>query len=214
MKVCPYCKKRIRYKSLFKVKKKGVFYCDRCKKESKVKINNKLLVMFLAVTLIALLFIIIWCANGLANNFLGVIIVALIFFSFYLYTPLLLEFVGLKKYVGEKPIKNNDEKINEEKEDFVFNKEIFEQIKRERAKRNFEEENKEIKSPQSTKIPIIEDVKEGHISSSDEPLHKINRRKKEYYKEEVFEEYEEVKKYRPRQKRENNKSRYTANRKL
>lgn len=217
MKKCPYCGRRILYSSVFSSKTHGSYCCERCKKESKVKINNKMILLFIALCLLVFLFMIFWVSTGNLNNFFGVILVSICFISFYLATPIFVDFIPLKKYQND--IKQNEEiNINTTTPptDFIFNKEAFDKIKRQKELGIMSFDNSSNKNNQNL-IPVIEDVKEGHISSTDEPLHKINRTAKQYVKNnEVYidDNYqEEVKRYVPKNKKPDG-NRYTANRRF
>ena len=81
-KKCPYCGRRITYLTVFHEKKHGVYECTRCKKESKVKIDKRLIISFAALVLLIILYIIFWRNSPFYNNILGIIppIVCLIVF--------------------------------------------------------------------------------------------------------------------------------------
>lgn len=224
MKICPYCRRRISYSAIYKNKKHGSYTCENCKKESKVKVNNAMLILFAALCLLVALFMIFWVGAGLSNNFWGVVIVATLLLAFNFATPAFINFVPLKKYkndiAGKKTL---EEKIDVDSigdSNFVFNREAFDKIKRQKElgmmnAQNFDVED-EISSNRENFVPVIEDVKEGHISSSDAPLHKINRQPRQYeniYADNITESEEEVKRYTPKKKKSNG-SRYTANRKF
>ena len=70
-KKCPYCGRRIPYTTVFHEKKHGLYKCGRCKKESKIKTDFKLLIAFIAVVLIVVLYIILWQTSKFHNQFIG-----------------------------------------------------------------------------------------------------------------------------------------------
>lgn len=227
MKVCPYCGKRIRYNELFHVKSKGSYECSRCKRESKVKIEMKLILLFIALCLLVALITIIWCVAGLSNNISGVIIVTAIVCAFYFSTPYFLEFVPISKHkneIGRK--KNYEEKqvIENVESDFEFDRTAFDRIKKKKELGMLNLKKDDISSSSKNyrkeeMVPVIEDVKEGHISSSDGPLHKINRTPKKYEHkyEQIFDEIsqeEEIKQYIPKKNKRREGSKYTGNRRL
>lgn len=221
MKKCPYCGRRIDYTSIFKNKKHGSYACERCKKESKVKVDNKMIILFVALCLLVIVFMIGWVGAGLANNFWGVVIVAVLVLAFNFATPVFVSFVPLKKYINEATGKITEEKVDVESfgdSNFVFNREAFDKIKKQKeiGMNTFDIESDNISSSSENMIPVIEDVKEGHISSSSGPLHKINRQPRQYeeYQEEIFSTKEDVKQYTPRKNRKTDGNRYTANRKF
>ncbi len=216
---CPYCGRRARYSAVFSHKKKGVYTCSRCKKESKVKVDKKVLVLFAALCLLIVVFMIIWCGVGLANNIFGTIIVALLLFGFYLCTPYFVSFVPIKKHTNDTITqKYYDEDLPKQNIDntFVFNKEAFDRIKKQKLAGALDTPEEEVSSHTKVSermVPIIEDVKESH-SSSDEPLHKIEKPQTPHVS--PYESYrdEPVREYTPRKKKKPNGTRYTANRKF
>ena len=226
MKKCPYCRRRINYSVIFKNKKHGSYTCENCKKESKLKVDNKMIILFVALCLLVVIFMIIWAGAGLANNFWGVVIVCGALLGFNLATPAFMDFVPLKKYKNDTAGKNGEEKIDIDSigdSNFVFNREAFDKFKRQKEigimnDKNFDVDNEIVSDSRERMVPVIEDVKEAHASSSDAPLHKINRQPKPRYEsiygEEITEPEEDVKQYTPKKKRQPEGSRYTANRRF
>ncbi len=234
---CPYCGRRISYFSTFYEKKRGLHTCTRCKKESKIKTDFRLIIAFIAVILIVLMFMIMWYGSGNYNNFLGVIITAAILTIFYFMTPLFIRFVPLKKYreqdssyPEEYEYEYDYDNVPEADEDdfsktFTFNKDIFEQIKEKRhstiAKNNTEPEEDigHTKVADKNYVPIIKDVTEAHASSSNEPLRKVKTPSRSHYDYESRDNFDdEAPVYIPRRERKQeekpNGSKYTANRKF
>ncbi len=233
---CPYCGRRITYFSTFHEKKRGLHTCTRCKKESKIKTDFRLIIAFIAVVLIVLMFMIVWFGSGNYNNFLGVIITAIILTIFYFMTPLFIRFVPLKKYREDSTYSEEYEydydydNISDADEDdfsktFTFNKDIFDQIKEKRnstiAKNNTEpaEDIGQTKVADKNYVPIIKDVTEAHASSSSEPLRKVKTPSRSQYDYESRDNYDdEAAVYVPRRERKINEkpdgSKYTANRKF
>lgn len=186
---CPYCGRRISYFTTFHEKKRGIYTCTRCKKESKIKTDFRLIVAFIAVVLVVLMFMVIWSGSGNYNNFLGVIITALILIAFYFSTPLFIRYVPLKKYREQDNYRDDYEYEYEPSADieeqdfnneFTFNKDVFEKIKEKRHSniernnlRNSEDIEHTKVADKSNYVPIINNVTEAHASSSDEPLKKV-----------------------------------------
>lgn len=218
-KKCPYCGKRIPYTTLFHIKKRGVYCCSRCKKESKIKISNNLIISFIALCLAVILFMIIWInVLNQANNFLGVILVALAIIIYYSITPVFLNFVPLKKYAGTE----NSQKENAAEESYnggyTFNQEAFMEAKKRKQVTPTNAENRIdniIESiEKSPVVPIIENFSESHASSSNEPLKRVNRTRTatQSYVPEPIEE--DVKVAPQRKKDKPDGSKYTANRRF
>lgn len=220
-KKCPYCGRRIMYSSVFATKNKGTFTCTRCKKESKVKIDKSMLILFTALCLLLVVFMIIWSASGLSNSIWGTIIVAVILLSFYFCIPLFVSFIPLKKHLNEMTTQKTYDEIEATQSTidigYTFNKEAFDRIKKQKtagALVNLSEE--EISSQTKVNqryVPIIENVKEAH-SSSDKPLQKIEKPQRTYIPQNEYYQEEEIKEYVPKKSKKPSGNRYTGNRKL
>ncbi len=206
---CPYCGRRISYFTTFHEKKRGLHTCPRCNKECKIKTDLRLVLGFAAVALLVVMFMIIWNNSQNYNNFLGVVIVAAVLILFYFLTPLFISFVPLKKYYNN-PYEREYENEGEENEDgdYVFDRDAFNEVKKNRKPRHTPNEKTMVRE-----VPIIKDVSEAHASSSDAPLKKVTHIEKTIFDDEPEVEFrEEVKTYVPKKKP--NGQKYTANRKL
>lgn len=231
-KYCPYCGRRISYSTTFHEKKRGIHTCNRCKRESKIKTDFRLIIAFIAVILIVLMFMVVWSGSANYNNFWGIIIVAAILTVFYFCTPFFISFVPLKKYRHHEyereefeyeyePLPDEDE-VKQDKE-YTFNKDIFDQIKEKRNSnimRNNAENSDEIgntKVADKNFIPIINDVTEAHASSSEPHLKKRTHQQphntNEYRKYIERENFDDESPSRVRKPKPDG-SKYTANRKL
>lgn len=236
-KYCPYCGRRISYFTTFHEKKRGIHTCSRCKRESKIKTDFRLIVAFIAVVLLVLMFILVWNGSSNYNNFWGVIITAGILTVFYFCTPLFIRFVPLKKYHQHdmereefeyeyEPLPDEDE-IDPDKE-FTFNKDIFDSIKEKRKStivRNNEENSDNLENTKiadKNYVPIINDVTQAHASSSEAPLRRVTPQvNREEYEEKVdyynqrdnFDDIAPRRKIQTKNKKPDG-SKYTANRKF
>lgn len=213
-KKCPYCGRRISYLTVFHEKKHGIYECSRCKKESKIKTDNKLLIAFLAVILIIILYVIFWFSSGLYTNPLGIIPPAVLLLIFYFCSPLFIRFVPLKRFLTYDDKKPETKEIKKEykPEEYVFDRRVFDEIKNKRQSvSSVEEKIDRIIAEEEQYVPVIEDVSEAHTSSSQAPLKKIPRQYTPQ-PEPIYEE-EDFKQYVP-QKNKPNGSKYTANRKF
>lgn len=223
---CPYCGRRIPYTTLFRIKNKGTYECTRCKKQSKIKLSSSLIISFAAVFLSVVLFMIIWCVTlGMANSFFGVIITALILIIYYFCTPVMINFVPLKKYFEGEKKKNGEEKAEQENY-YSFNREAFDEVKRRKSIKNAEKLSEQTRVDtrvediinsieQEKEVPIIENVSEAHASSSNLPLQRVNRRPRQtsaVYEE--LEPEEEIKSETQRKRKAPDGTKYTANRRL
>ncbi len=234
-KKCPYCGRRISYFTTFHEKKRGIHTCTRCKKESKIKTDFRLIVAFIAVVLVVLMFMVLWSGSGNYNNFIGVIITAVILLVFYLTTPLFIRFVPLKKYRENDTVREEFEYEYEPAPDiddetfnngFTFNRDIFDEIKERRhstiARNNAEnlENIEHTKVAEKKYVPIIKDVTEAHASSSEEPLKKVKNTASysysDYESKDNFDDEPRIyRKQTPKKKTERpDGTKYTANRKF
>lgn len=223
-KKCPYCGRRISYFTVFHVKNRGLYRCTRCKKESKIKTDFRLVLSFLVVCLLVIMFMIFWNTSGFYNSFWGVVIVALLLALFYFATPLFVSFIPLKKYKNDikRHIQTSaEEELPGESEDrdYVFNRDVFEKAKNNRI-HPAKEETAENKADNLTDnieaepmVPVIRDVSKAH-ASFDAPLQKKRHPFPVYEERNIYStQEEEIKEYTPKKKKPDG-SMYTANRKL
>ena len=137
-KKCPYCGRRISYWNVFNSKSKGIYECSSCNKKSKVKIDKRMIALFVILCLLILVFMLMWnMFLGLTNNIFGVIIVAVLVFGFYFATPLFIGFVPIKSVLEDSRKRNGDSvDIDNMSTDFKFNREAFDIIKQRKAQAN------------------------------------------------------------------------------
>lgn len=233
-KFCPYCGRRISYSTTFHEKKRGIHTCNRCKRESKIKTDFRLIIAFIAVVLIVLMFMLVWSGSSNYNNFWGVIIVAAILTVFYFCTPFFINYVPLKKYRHHEyereefeyeyePLPDEDEAVDNK--EFTFNKDIFDQIKERRNSTIVRNNAENLDDIEHTKVadknyvPIIKDVSEAHASSSDKPLKKVNpnpprNHEYDYKKYEERDNFDDESPKRVPRRPKPDGSKYTANRKF
>lgn len=213
-KKCPYCGRRISYLTVFHDKKHGIYECNRCKKESKIKADKKLLISYVILLLLIILYFIFWRSSAFYNNFLGIIppIIALI--AFYFCTPFFIRFVPLKRFLDDIE-RNTEQEVTTEntipEKEFIFDKKVFDEIKNKRnAPSSIEEKIDRIIEEEENYVPIIEDVSEAHTSSQS-TLKRVHTPQPTYTQE--SEVYDDVKQYVPKKEKPNG-NKYTANRYL
>ena len=213
-KSCPYCGRRISDFKTFHNKKKGLFTCARCKKESLIKLDVRVFATFAAVFLAAVLVVFFWTRSEMYNTPIGIFAVIVLFGGFYFSAPLFIRYIPLKKNLKEEKENKGDIFETAPADDYVFNRDVFDRIKKNRnAMRQEQAQGNE------RLVPVIKDVSEGH-ASSDSPLKKVNKTPADRIVEEIIEENrvaeeveEDIKTYTPKSKKPDG-SRYTANRKL
>ena len=213
-KKCPYCGRRISYLTIFHEKKHGVFECTRCKKESKVKIDKRLIISFIILVLFIILYTVFWRTSGYYNNILGIIPPIIVLIVFYFCTPFFIKFVPLKRFLDDIDRKPESQVSTEEtntSQEFVFNKKIFDEIKNKRnTPSSIEEKIDRIIEQEENYVPVIEDVSEAHTSSQ-ATLKRVS--KQSVYSEQVNLPEEDVKQYVPKKEKPDG-TKYTANRKF
>ena len=211
-KKCPYCGRKISYLTVFHDKKHGIYECNRCKKESKIKADIKLLISYIVLMLLIVLYFVFWRSSTFYNNFLGIIppIIALI--AFYFCTPFFIRFVPLKRFLDDIERKKEQEASTEEtfpQREYVFDKKIFDEIKNKRnAPSSVEEKIDRIIEEEENYVPIIEDVSEAHTSSQ-ATLKKV--KPQQVYTQNNTAPEEDVKQYVPKKEKPTG-NKYTANR--
>lgn len=205
VKKCPYCGKRVPYATAFSSRRKGEYICERCGKESKVKIEGKIYLMFVLTAAISIAVMAGWIFAGLVSNFFGVVLVSvpLVIFSFI--TPNFIYYEPLRKYkksmeARKEGIAYSDNLIIsdfDEKEKFSFSKDsienfrinsdVFNKIKTERNAAREQLKGEDLISDsakvsaqknQSSYIPVINNVSQNHVSV-DAPLRKIRSETKQ-----------------------------------
>ena len=185
-----------------------------------------MIALFVILCLLILVFMLMWnMILGLTNNIFGVIIVAVLVFGFYFATPLFIGFVPIKSVLEDSRKRNGDSvDVNNMSSDYKFNREAFDIIKQRKAQANNipEEPNNIVenkvdnlieKIEKEPYVPIIEDVRESHFSSS-EPLQKVNHTRVFQKPESVQDEDIKVAQPQERKKKRPDGAKFTANRKL
>ena len=210
---CPYCGRRISYMTTFHEKNHGVYECTRCKKESKIKIDKKLIITFIVLVLIIILYIVFWRSSGLYNNILGIIPPVILLTAFYFSTPLFIKYIPLKRFLDD--IKKSEESGSSvtdtiSADEYIFNRKVFDEIKNKRntPASSIEKKIERIVEQEEKYIPVIEDVSEAHTSS-----HSTLKRVSSNHSAEQTVYEEDVRQYIPKKEKPDG-TRYTANRKF
>ena len=95
---CPYCGKRISYFTALSIRRRGEYYCKKCKNESTVHINKTIWVMYFAALVIALIIMGYYMLLTDRENLWFVLLVAFPFILFYLFSPLFVRLRPKKKF--------------------------------------------------------------------------------------------------------------------
>lgn len=95
---CPYCGKRISYFTALSIRRRGEYYCKRCKKESNVYIKKTIWVMFFAALVFALIIMGYFLLLTDRENPWFILFVAVPFLLFFLFSPLFVRLRPKKKF--------------------------------------------------------------------------------------------------------------------
>ena len=95
---CPYCGKRISYFTALSIRRRGEYYCKRCKKESNVHINKTIWVLFFAALVFALIIMGYYLLITDRENPWFILFVAVPFLLFYIFSPLFVRLRPKKKF--------------------------------------------------------------------------------------------------------------------
>lgn len=153
---CPYCGKRISYFTALSIRRRGEYYCKKCKKESNIHINKTIWVMFVAVLVMSLIIMGYYIFMTDRENIIFVLLVAVPFLIFYIFSPLFVRLRPKKKFQDSlydtdmvnapmaapdptmassakvAPAFMDDMGLNDEKYQPTINSEVFNAIKEER----------------------------------------------------------------------------------
>ena len=85
---CPYCGKKISYFKAFFIRRRGEYFCDKCKKESNIHIKKTIWLFFLFVLVMSLVVLGYYSFFTDRENLWFLLFAALPFIVFYLFSPL------------------------------------------------------------------------------------------------------------------------------
>lgn len=96
---CPYCGKQLTFFQAYFLRKKGEFFCNKCKKESNVLIKKTLLIPFIIALILSLAILALFLFVTDRTNIWFMLFVAMPFIGFYLLTPFFIELKPRKKHM-------------------------------------------------------------------------------------------------------------------
>ena len=85
---CPYCGKKISYFKAFFIRRRGEYFCKKCKKESNIHIKKTIWLFFIVVLLMSLAIMGYYIFFTDRENLWFLLYVAIPFIIFYLFSPL------------------------------------------------------------------------------------------------------------------------------
>ena len=95
---CPYCDKELSYVKVMSIRRRGEYYCNKCKKESNIHINKTIWIFFVCMMIPALVILGYYLFMTDRENVLFVLFVAIPFLLFYLFSPLFVRLRPKKKF--------------------------------------------------------------------------------------------------------------------
>lgn len=96
---CPYCGKPLSYFQALLIRKKGEYFCNKCKKDSNIHIKKTLFIPFIFVLVFALLVLFVYLFMTDRENPLFLLIILVPFVIFYLITPAFVRLKPKKKHM-------------------------------------------------------------------------------------------------------------------
>ncbi len=85
---CPYCGKKISYFKAFFIRRRGEYFCKKCKKESNIHIKKSIWLFFIVVLLMSLAIMGFYTFFTNKENLWFLLFVLIPFIVFYLFSPL------------------------------------------------------------------------------------------------------------------------------
>ena len=95
---CPYCGRRVGYFTALNIRRRGEFYCNRCKKESNIHIKKTIWLYFISMVLLALLILAYFLLLTDKQNLWFLLYVMIPFIFFYIFSPLFVRLRPKKKF--------------------------------------------------------------------------------------------------------------------
>ena len=95
---CPYCGKEISYVKALTIRRRGEYYCKKCKKESNIVIKKTIWILFFAMLILSLFIMGFYLFMTNRENLIFVLLVMVPFLIFYLFSPLFVRLKPKKKF--------------------------------------------------------------------------------------------------------------------
>lgn len=113
---CPYCGKPVSYPTAFLLRRRGEYFCKKCKKESNVHINKMIWIAVLLTVLISFLVLMYFLFMTDRENLWYILVVMIPYIAFYLCSPLFVRLRPKRKFqdslydtgMGENPAADPD----------------------------------------------------------------------------------------------------------
>ena len=95
---CPYCGKEISYFKGLAIRRRGEYYCNKCKKESNIYINKSIWVLFFGALVFSLIILGYYLIMTNRENLWFMLFAVIPFLLFYLLSPLFIRLRPKKKF--------------------------------------------------------------------------------------------------------------------
>lgn len=95
---CPYCGKPVSYPAAFFIRRKGEYFCKKCKKESNIIIKKTIWIAFFLTLILSLLGLVYFLFMTDRENLWYILVVMIPYILFYLFTPLFVRLKPKKKF--------------------------------------------------------------------------------------------------------------------
>lgn len=95
---CPYCDKPISYVTALSIRRRGEYYCKKCKKESNIHIKKTIWIFFLSMIVLALVILGYYLFMTDRENLWFAFFVAIPFIIFYFVSPAFVRLRPKKKF--------------------------------------------------------------------------------------------------------------------
>lgn len=95
---CPYCDKEISYVKALTIRRRGEYYCKKCKKESNVVIKKTIWILFFVMLILSLAIMGFYLFMTNRENPIFIILVMIPFLLFYLFSPIFVRLRPKKKF--------------------------------------------------------------------------------------------------------------------
>lgn len=96
---CPYCGKPLSYFQALLIRKRGEYFCNKCKKDSNIHIKKTIFIPFIFVLIFALMVLFVYLFMTDRENIAFIFIILIPFFIFYLITPAFVRLKPKKKHM-------------------------------------------------------------------------------------------------------------------
>lgn len=95
---CPYCGKQVSYPTAFLIRRRGEYFCKKCKKESNVHINKTIWIAFFITFALSFLVLMYFIFMTDRENLWYILALVIPYIAFYLCSPMFVRLRPKKKF--------------------------------------------------------------------------------------------------------------------